>query len=237
MRFIIRILLKITGELFNYENIFKNKSVVSEFLNYFFLNIKILHEKNYEICVVLGGGNLVRGRDNLKINRTIFDNLGILNSIINSIYFKYYLNFFKLSSLICNSFNIEKKFFFFPSSLINNYLKNGKIIIFSGGLGIPYFSTDTTAAYRGIELNVDYIIKLTKVDGVFNKDPNVNSDAKVYSFIRYLDIISNNIKILDKTYLSLCLENNKKTFITNINKIENVLLFLENKKSLGTLIF
>lgn len=232
-----KILLKFSGEIFNFEDLSKTKEKITNLFNYILFNINILYSLGYEIFIVIGGGNLVRGRDYKKENRYLFDTLGILNTVINAICFKNGLNFYKIPSIICNSFYIDKFFKVYSKEDINKFVINKNIIIFSGGLGIPYFSTDTTAAYRSLEFNINKIFKLTKVDGVYDKDPFIYKDSILFSSIKYLDILKRDIKILDKTYICLCMENNIKTYILNINKTENIINILNKKTVLGTLIF
>lgn len=231
-----RILLKFSGEIFNFEDLSKSKKKITNLFNYILFNINNLYLLGYEIFIVIGGGNLVRGRDYDKNNRYLFDTIGILNTVINAIYFKNGLNFYKIPSVICNSFYIDKFFKAHSKKEILKYVRNRNIIIFSGGLGIPFFSTDTTAAYRSLEFDIRIIFKLTKVDGVYDKDPLICKNSLLFSSINYLDILNKNIKILDKTYICLCMENNIKTYIININKTENIINVLNNLPFLGTLI-
>lgn len=208
----MRIILKISGEFINNRTLLdKTVSVVNS-----------LFKEGHKIGIVVGGGNLVRGRD-FSENRAEVDKIGMYGTLINGMV----LNRMLPNSAIYNAF---------PTSMIKSAnLKDieNKILIFSGGLGVPYFSTDTTAVVRAIDINADIILKATKADGVYDKDPS-EKDAKKYDKVSFSEILSKRLGIIDLTAAALALTHNKKMVVFDGTDPDNIVKAMEKK--IGTII-
>ncbi|QJC33710.1 UMP kinase [Enterobacteriaceae endosymbiont of Donacia provostii] len=212
-----RIILKISGEFLQGKNI---SGIDNKLLNYIIQEIQSILPLGIEIGIVIGGGNLFRGRycnKNNNVKRVLGDQIGMISTIINGLLlynsFKNKLiNVYLMSSLpiksICQEYNIFKAI-----DLIKN-----NIIILTGGLGNPLFTTDTTACLRAIELEADAVLKATKVNGVYSKDPINYSNAKFFNLINYDYLIKNKIKIMDNTAFLLARDYNIPIHIFNIYK-------------------
>ncbi len=228
-----RIVLKISGEsLKNKKKIF-NKNI----LNYLTQEIEKIFKLKTQICIVIGGGNIFRGRDYKKINidQITADKIGMVSTIINSLILSKYLNSKKIKTIImstiyipqiCDLYNIENAI---------NIIKNNKILIVASGLGTPLFTTDTASCLRSIEINADILIKATQVNGVYNKDPKKNTNNKFFKKISYQEIIDKKIQIMDINSLYLAKQYKLPIYIYNINK-KNYLYNIINKKNKGTII-
>ncbi|QJC29084.1 UMP kinase [Enterobacteriaceae endosymbiont of Plateumaris rustica] len=231
-----RVIIKISGEFLQDKNDLSLTININQ-LNYIIQEIKKILPLGIQIGIIIGGGNLFRGKSivlNNNLDRIIADQMGILATIINGLALynsmKLYLkNIYLMSSIkingICNEYNIIK-----ARDLINH-----NIIILSGGIGNPLFTTDTTASLRGIELAVDAILKATKVDGVYSKDPVVNYDAKFYNKLTYDYVLKKKIQVMDDTALILARDYNIPIHIFNINKSGSLYRVLTGKKE-GTII-
>lgn len=228
------ILIKISGEaLMGKTNTIFDKAV----LNHIADEISVIHKMGVKIGIVIGGGNIFRGTDGTKIGlkKINSDNMGILATIMNGIAFRDVLENtgikVKLYSALKVSHIVEESI----QSKVMEHLNNNEIIIFSGGTGNPFVTTDTAAAIKAIGINADLLIKATKVNGVYDKDPNKYKNAKLFESLSFKDAINKNLKIMDISAFDLCQNYNMKICVGNIfNK--NFLLDLIKNKKVGTLI-
>ncbi len=225
-----KIVLKISGEALK-----DNDNVVSEEkLEIIYKSISIL-SKNNLVAIVIGGGNYFRGREHLEMEDLNRDTIGMLATCINALYIK---DFLEKKGLVVN---ISTPFTF-PSlipnysleELQNNYDK-GNIIIFGGGIGKSGVSTDAAAGLAIEMLQANLIIKMTNVDGVFDKDPKKYHDAKMFSKLTYKDIISNNYQVMDKVAIEKCAQNNTSLLVMNFNKYYLLEDYLQGK-NIGTIV-
>ncbi len=235
-----RILIKLSGEAFeDVEN-----SISPKILEDIFYQIKYIKEKyNLEILIVVGGGNIFRGNLSSKIglgNDTApADYMGMLATTINAIAINAYFNKNNLSSVTFNSFSINNFLEEVSIKKANDEIKNGKIIIFGGGTGKPYVSTDTAAALRSIEMNVELIlIAKNGVDGVYDSDPKENKNAKFLSKLKYIDLIEKNLKVIDLKASKMLnsSKNNINVIIFNMKKKNNIINVFEKDDLLKTII-
>ncbi|QJC31667.1 UMP kinase [Enterobacteriaceae endosymbiont of Donacia tomentosa] len=229
-----RIILKISGEFLQGNNA---SGIDNKLLNYIIQEINTIFSLGVEIGIVIGGGNLFRGRyfnSNENLKRILGDQIGMLSTIINGLVLHHSLNFLLVKTYlmsafsikgICNEYNIFKA--------INLIKKN--IIIFSGGIGNPLFTTDTAACLRGIELGANAILKATKVNGVYSKDPINHLNAKFYDILDYDQVISKKLKIMDNTAFVLARDHNIPIHIFNINKPGSLYRILTGENE-GTII-
>ncbi|MDD6878890.1 MAG: UMP kinase [bacterium] len=219
-----RVLLKLSGEALKN----KNEGII-DFVYLKDICKKIIDFKKlgYDVSIVVGGGNIWRGRDNTYINSSLSDKIGILSTTINSLILHSAFNELNFQSVVLNSFKAEGIVGITSVDKIEKYFKENKIIIFGGGIGVVGCSTDTAAALRAIESNSDVIIKLTNVDGVYNKDPKKHYDAIKLDQVSYDEVIKDNLNVMDIGSIEMCKENSIKIIVMNINKlddIENILI-------------
>ncbi len=191
-----------------------------------------------QVAIVNGGGNFLRGAAFSKdgiFPRSTSDYMGMLATIMNSAALKETLEYCGQPAIVLSAIAVPAIAELFTRTRALEELNSGKVVILSGGTGNPFFSTDTCAALRASEIEADLIIKATKVDGVYDDDPVKNPDAKLIKEIRYQDIISNDLKIMDHAAVSLCRENDIPVRVINIFKEGNIKDTL-NGKDIGTII-
>lgn len=210
-----RILLKISGEaLASSEKFGMDPQAISKLAQ----QIYEIHKCRIQIGVVIGGGNIVRGAQALEIPREKADQMGMLATTINGMMLAEALQRLGCSTFVVGAFSCGT---FIPEG--NGYealdlLENGVIVIFVGGTGLPYFSTDTAAALRACEIKASALIKATKVDGIFDKDPMKHSKAKKLDKVTYTDALKEELKVMDAAALALCRENRIPIHVINIFK-------------------
>jgi len=229
-----RILLKISGESLQGE---KGSGVSEPVLKKLVKEIKEVHSLGVEIGIVVGGGNFFRGRENENsvVSRTTSDYMGMLATIMNGLAFCDALETMDIPTKLISALPIEKLTEPVVTRKIKNYLSEKRIVVFTAGTGSPFFTTDTGAALRGIEIDADVFLKATKVDGVYNGDPHKDNEASKFKKISYDDVILQNLKVIDMTAVMLCKENNLKIKVFNIYK-ENGILNAVLSDSNGTII-
>ena len=226
-----RILLKISGEALA-------NGGKSDILDFNFLDkiseviIKCL-EAGVEIAVIVGAGNIWRGRQGRDMDRCRADHMGMLATVINALalqdtFIKHGIDARVLTSVEMNTFAET-----YTQRAAVNYLSTGKIVIFGGGLGVPFFSTDTPAAVRAAEINADAVLMAKNVDGVYSADPKKNSEAVKFDDINYSDIMQKGLNAFDMTAVSFCNENNIECYAFGLSDPENIYNVVMGK-SVGT---
>lgn len=229
-----RILLKLSGEVFGGERKYgidlKTLGIIAE-------EIKNVRQAGVDIAIVVGGGNIFRGVAGAVngIDRATGDYMGMLATVINSLALQDALEKIKVPSRVQTAIEMRSVAEPFIRRRAIRHMQKGRVIILAAGTGNPYFSTDTTAALRAAELNVDVILKATKVGGVYDKDPVHHADAKKYNTISYMHLIRKRLKVMDFTAASLCMENNIPIIVLNLTKSGNVKKAVLGKK-VGTLV-
>ncbi|MCK4966263.1 UMP kinase [bacterium] len=221
-----RILLKLSGESFSGEKEFGMVPNVFEKISEEILKIK---ELGVEIGIVLGGGNIFRGSDQRfnQIERATADYMGMLSTVINAIALQDYLEKTGMYTRVMSAINIEAIAEPFIKRRATRHLEKGRIVIFAAGTGSPYFTTDTAAVLRGVQVDVDVILKGTRVDGIYDSDPEKNSNAKKYEEITYLQLIKDGLKVMDNTAVTLCMNHKIPIIIFNMlveNNLKKVIL-------------
>ena len=226
-----RVLLKLSGEAIKNG---KDAIIDFDYLKEICEKIKTVREKGFEFGIVIGGGNIWRGRNNACIDIDSADNIGLIGTTINALAINSVFNNINASSSVVNAFDIqniiEQNSKYDVTKLIEE-----KIVVFGGGTGHGGCSTDTAAAKRAIEINADAIIKITNVDGVYDKDPNKYDDAVMYNEVSFKEAIDKELKVLDITAMEMCQKENIPIIVININKLDQLVDAL-NGVNIGTII-
>jgi uridylate kinase len=210
-----RIMLKLSGEIFAGETIFSLDAI-----NRVSSDIKTIHEMGIEVNVVIGGGNIFRGHmgQSQGMDRAAADYMGMLATVMNALALQNRIEEFGINARVMTAINMNEIAESFTRRRAFEHLSNGRVVIYAGGLGVPFFSTDTAAASRACEMNCDVILKGTKVDGVYNKDPVSNSDATFYPELTYHDVLTQDLKVMDAASVALAKENKIPVVVFNVRK-------------------
>ena len=222
-----RVLLKLSGEALAGK---EKLGICFDTLSNLCLEIKSLVDIDVEVAVVIGGGNIHRGMAGLNkgINRTTSDYMGMLATIINALALQNCLEQnYNLQTRVMTAINMRAIAEPYIKRRALRHLEKKRIIIFAAGTGNTYFTTDTAAALRANEIDAPVIIKATKVDGVYDKDPKKHPDAKKFNQLKYIDLIRKHIKVMDATAAALCMEYNRELVVCNAfkkNNIKNIIL-------------
>tara|TARA_S200000501_G_scaffold273524_1_gene257198 strand:+ start:989 stop:1693 length:705 start_codon:yes stop_codon:yes gene_type:complete len=228
-----RILLKLSGEALVGD---KAGGIDPEILIKYSNEIKKIYEKGVEIAIVIGGGNIYRGFNNeYKIDRVQGDYMGMLATLINGLALQNTLENIGIPTRLQSAINVNKVAEPYIKRKALRHLDKKRIVIFSAGTGNPYFTTDSAAVLRAIEIEADVILKGTRVDGIYNKDPNKNSEAFKFEKITFKEAISQGLKIMDTTAFTLSHENKLPIIVFDMNQEDNLLKVL-NGENVGTLV-
>ena len=201
-----RILLKLSGEGLMGKQAY---GIDNDVLERVTDGIKKAYDKKIELCIVIGGGNFYRGVNNTNeyVSRSVADQAGMLATIINALFLKSALNAKGMLVEILSGLNAPQVVEAYSYRKAQELLKKGYILIFAGGTGNPYFTTDTGATLRALETNCDALFKATQVDGVYDSDPKKNPKAKRYEKVSYEEVITKELKVMDMTAISMAREN------------------------------
>ncbi len=229
-----RILLKISGEVLSGG---KGFGLYPEVFNRMSSEIKSIKDLGVEIGVVVGGGNIFRGSNNQfsLIDRASADYMGMIATIVNAIALQNYLESMGMFTRVLSAINIEEVAEPFIRRRAIRHLEKGRIVIFAAGTGNPFFSTDSAAALRAIEIEADIVLKGTKVDGIYDKDPEIDKTASMFSEITYIQIVKEGLKVMDNTAVTLCMNHNIPIIIFNLlikDNLKNIIL----GKNIGTIV-
>ncbi|MDD3726214.1 MAG: UMP kinase, partial [Candidatus Ratteibacteria bacterium] len=201
-----RIVLKLSGEALRGEQKF---GINSEAVISIAREIKDVWQLGCEIGIVLGGGNIYRGntRDREIIDPVTADYMGMLATVINGLALQNTLEKLGLETRVQSAFDMKQFCEMYIRRRAIRHLEKRRIVIFVGGTGNPYFTTDTAAALKAIEIGAEVILKATKVDGIYSSDPVINPDAKRYRYLSYMEVLQKRLKIMDSSAISLCMDN------------------------------
>lgn len=229
-----RILLKLSGEALAGE---EGYGIDSKVLDFIAAEIKEIYELSIEIAIVIGGGNIFRGIEGAAkgMERASADYMGMLATVLNALSLQYALE--KLGVITRVQTAIEMKELAEPyiRRRAIRHLEKGRIVIFAAGTGNPFFTTDTAAALRAMEIGAEVILKATKVDGVYTADPVLYPDAKRFKELNYLDVLQKQLKVMDSTAVSLCMDNNLPIIVFNLNGKGNMTRILLGE-DIGTIV-
>ena len=229
-----RILLKISGEVLAGK---KSFGIDPELTQKIANRIKKIHSKSVQIGIVIGGGNIFRGISvSAKgMDRVAADYLGMMATIMNSVALQSELEKIGCDTRVMSALSVTQLAEPYIRRRATRHLEKNRIVIFAGGTGNPYFTTDTAAVLRGVEMGVDIIIKGTKVDGIYSSDPLKDKDAVKYEKLSFKEVIDQELKIMDMTAFTLCKENNIPIVVLDIND-EKSLYNLIKFNNVGTLV-
>ena len=221
-------MLKISGESLAGTN---EQGFDFNILNDLAESIKKISSKNIQISIVLGGGNFIRGSSfsNGVVDRVTSDYMGMLGTVINSLALQSNLEKVGVPSRVMTAISINRVAEPYIKNKATRHLQKGRVVIFASGTGNPFFSTDTAAVLRASEMKSDIIFKGTKVDGIYDKDPIKNKDAKKIFNISYADYLNKDIKVMDATAISLAKDSSLPIIIFSIMKSSNILDIIEGK--------
>ncbi len=230
-----RIMIKLSGEALMGEK--QPFGIDPEVLKRFAVELKEIWEMGFQIGVVLGGGNIFRGIQAAAhgIHKVSGDYMGMLATVINSVAFQNALEKEGVPTRLQTAIKMEQVAEPFIRRRAIRHLEKNRIALFGAGTGNPYFTTDTAAVLRAIEIEADTIIKGTRVEGVFDSDPEKNPDAKFFEELTYLDVLEKDLRVMDHTALTLCRENKLPIVVVNVNKRGNLKKLLRGEK-LGTVV-
>jgi len=216
-----RLILKLSGEALQGKQGF---GIHSEAIISIAKEIKDVWELGCEIGIVLGGGNIYRGntRDKKIIDPVTADYMGMLATVINGLALQNTLEKLGLETRVQSAFDMKQFCEMYIRRRAIRHLEKKRIVIFVGGTGNPYFTTDTAAALKAIEIGADVILKATKVDGVYSADPNLEPSAKRYKTLSYMDVLQNRLKIMDSSAISLCMDNHIPIVVFNLFRKGNL---------------
>ena len=229
-----RIMLKISGEALAG----KNKSGIDYDTVYSIAKeIKEVHEMGVTVALVVGGGNIFRGGrgKNFKIDRVVGDYMGMLATIINAMALQDTLEQMGVETRVLSAIDMQEIAEPFIRRRAQRHLQKGRVVIFGGGTGNPYFTTDTAAALRAIEIGAEVVLKATKVSGVYSGDPETDKNAKKFDELTYMDVLNKNLKVMDSAAISLCMDNNIPLIIFNLNEKGNIKKVVSGK-TIGTIV-
>ena len=217
-----RILLKISGESLVGNSDF---GIDVKKLDTIANDIKEVYDNKYQICLIIGGGNIFRGIKGASqgIDRSTSDYMGMLATVINALSMQSILEKHNIPTRVQSAISMSQIAEPYIKRKAVRHLEKNRIVIFAAGTGNPFFSTDTAAVLRASEMNCSIIIKATKVDGIYDKDPVLNKDAKFYENIKYIDVLNKNLKVMDSTAISLAKDSQIPIIITNLNRSHSML--------------
>jgi uridylate kinase len=229
-----RILLKLSGESLMGE---KSYGIDNTVLDHFSEEVLKIVKLKIEVGIVIGGGNIYRGLSASQqgVDRVTGDTMGMLATIINSLAIQNALEKRGIFTRVMTAIKMDEVAEPFIQRRAIRHMEKKRVVIFSGGTGSPYFTTDTAAALRAIELKADVIMKGTRVDGVYDSDPEKNPKAKMYKKLSYANVLDQNLKVMDLTAITLCQENDLPILVFNMNKKDNLKKIVTGE-NIGTLI-
>jgi uridylate kinase len=230
-----RVLLKLSGESLMGQ---KQFGIDSEALNHYAEEVKKIAALGVEIGIVIGGGNIFRGIEGIKggiKDRSQADYMGMLATVINGMALQTAMESHGLKTRLQSAIKMEQVSEPFIRRRAIRHLEKGRVVIFAAGTGNPYFTTDTAAVLRAVEINADVILKGTRVDGIYTADPFKDASATKYQTISFDEVYKQNLNVMDMTAFTLCKENNLPIIVFNIND-EDALMKVVQGEEVGTLV-
>ena len=230
-----RVLLKLSGEALMGENSF---GISPDIVNQIVIEIKKILEQNIQLAIVIGGGNIFRGISlgDQGMTRATGDYMGMLATVMNSLALEDAFNKNNIITRVQSAVNVKQIVEPYIRAKALQYLSENKVVIFSGGTGNPFFTTDTAAALRASEIDADIMIKATKVNGIYSDDPIKNPNAIKFDQISFDDVIDKKLKVMDATAFTLCREQSMPIGVINIFKQNSLYNFINKNFSDGTLV-
>jgi uridylate kinase len=228
-----RVLLKISGEALmgeqNYGiDVNVARSVAEE--------LKAVHQMGVQVAVVVGGGNIFRGvsKSAGNMDRSSADYIGMLATVMNAVVLQDALEKIQVDTRVLSAIDIPELAESFIRRRAIRHLEKGRVIIFAAGTGNPYFTTDSAAALRALEIKADIILKATKVDGVYSADPMTDATAELFNEITYRQVLERELKVMDASAISLCMDNNLPIIVFNMREPGNITRVVQGEPGVGT---
>lgn len=215
-----RILLKLSGEALAGE---KSSGISSDIIARIAEEIAAVHKLGVELAIVIGGGNIFRGIAGTAqgMDRSTSDYMGMLATVINSLALQDSLEKLNIYTRVMSAIEMHQLCESYIRRRAVRHLEKKRVVIFAAGTGNPYFTTDTAASLRAMEVGADIIMKATKVEGVYSDDPMINREAVLYKSLDYLEVLKKNLKVMDSTAISLCMDNGLPILVFNLNTVGN----------------
>lgn len=216
-----RVILKVTGEVLAGA---QRYGIDGEMVRAFAEEIKEIREMDCEMALVIGGGNIFRGAEASEggMERASADTMGMLATVINSLALQDALEKIGVSTRVLSALEMRQVAEPYIRRRATRHLEKGRVVIFAGGTGNPYFTTDTTASLRAMEISAEVILKATKVNGVYDVDPLKHQGAKMYEELTYIEVLNKRLKVMDSTAISLCMDNDLPIIVFNIMEKGNI---------------
>lgn len=229
-----RILLKLSGEAFSGS---QDSGIHDKTVTGVSSEIKDVLEMGVQVAAIVGGGNIFRGRtsDARGLDRVTADHMGMLATVINGLALTDHLEKLGVPTRLMTAIEMHQLAEPFIRRRAERHLEKGRVVVLAGGTGNPYFSTDTAAALRAMELKADVLLKASQVDGIYDCDPKLNADAHRYSSISYIDVISKSLAVIDATAVSLCMDHSLPIIVFDMTRPGNILRAVQGEK-VGSLI-
>jgi len=232
-----RIVLKLSGEALAGK---KTHGIDSEVLLAISRQIKEIRDLTVDVAVVLGAGNILRGQENiacrgLNLDRSVADYMGMLATVINGLSLQDALEKTGVPTRVMTAIEMQRIAEPYIKRRAIRHLEKGRVVIFVAGTGNPYFTTDTAAALRAMEIGADVILKATKVDGVYSADPLKEKNARKFTQLKYIDVLKKGLKVMDATAISLCMDNKLPIVVFNLNCAGNIKRVILGEK-IGTVV-
>jgi len=232
-----RIVLKLSGEALQGK---KTHGIDNSVLLSIARQIKEIVDMGVDVAIVLGGGNIFRGQENteargLDMDRSVADYMGMLATVINGLALQNVLEKTGVPTRVMTAIEMQRVAEPYIRRRAIRHLEKGRVVIFVAGTGNPYFTTDTAAALRAMEVHADAILKATKVDGVYSADPLKVKNARKFAKLKYIDVLKKGLKVMDTTAISLCMDNCLPIVVFNLNKEGNIKRVILGKR-IGTVV-
>lgn len=229
-----RVLLKLSGEAFSGS---QGAGIHDETITEVAAEIKDVMEMGVQVAAIVGGGNIFRGRtsDARGLDRVTADHMGMLATVINGLALTDHLEKLGVPTRLMTAIEMHQLAEPFIRRRAERHLEKGRVVVLAGGTGNPYFSTDTAAALRAMELKAEVLLKASQVDGIYDSDPKLNADAQRYSSISYIDVISKSLAVIDATAVSLCMDHSLPIIVFDMTRPGNILRAVQGEK-VGSLI-
>ena len=230
-----RILLKLSGEALMGDEHYGISGVM---LSRIAAEVKEVVNSGVQTAVVVGGGNIFRGVEGATkgMDRASADYMGMLATVINSMALQDALEKIGVFTRVQSAIKMEQIAEPYIRRRAVRHLEKGRVVIFAAGTGNPYFTTDTAASLRAIEINAEVILKATKVDGIYDSDPRKNAKARRYKTVTYQDVLEKDLKVMDSTAIALCKENALPIAVFDLTKAGNILRAVKDPQKVGTLV-
>lgn len=230
-----KVLLKLSGEVLAGD---KNFGLDFESVRRVGEDIAAVHEAGISLSMVVGGGNMLRGKEieKLGIERVQADYMGMLGTVVNALALQDVLEQLGVPTRVQTAIEMRSVAEPYIRRRALRHMEKGRVVIFAAGTGSPYFSTDTTAALRAAEMDVDCMVKGTKVDGIYDSDPRSNPSARLLPDITYREALINSFEVMDASAFSLCMENKIPILVMNILKRDNLVSMLVKGQRIGTIV-